>query len=314
MSWEYCLVDADWDKKIGYDKIQKLINYSKTKNVGILLWYNSAGDWNDTPYTPKNLLVNHNSRMNEFKKIKRMGVAGVKIDFFGGDGQSVIKYYHNILQDAAKVGLMVNFHGCTLPRGWSRTYPNLVNMESVKGMEFLTFDQHNADVAPNHNCMLPFTRNIYEPMDYTPVCFSEIPGKIRHTTQAHELATAVLFLAGIQHYAEIPKGMKKVPDYVKQIMKEIPVSWDETKFINGYPGKEVIIARRYGDTWYIAGINGEEKEKNITIKLLFVQNKNGILINDGNNNRSFTKTDLDLNFSKSITIKMIKNGGFLIQI
>ena len=314
MSWEYCLVDADWDVKIGYDKIKELIDYATPKNVSILLWYNSSGDWNDTPYSPKSMLVTREDRMKEFTRIKDMGVAGVKIDFFGGDGQSVIKYYQDILIDAASVGLMVNFHGCTLPRGWSRTYPNLVNMESVKGMEFITFDQRNADVAANHNCMLPFTRNVYDPMDYTPVCFSEIPNITRLTTQAHELALAVIFLGGIQHFAEIPRGMAKVPEYVKQIMKEIPVSWDETKFIEGYPGKEVIIARKSGDTWYIGGINGEMKKKNFTIDLSFIENEKGILINDGDNQRSFTKTEINLTISKSINIKMIENGGFLIKI
>ncbi|MFC2137423.1 glycoside hydrolase family 97 catalytic domain-containing protein, partial [Bacteroidota bacterium] len=281
---------------------------------GILLWYNSSGDWNDTPYTPKNLLINHESRMKEFNKIKEMGAVGVKVDFFGGDGQSVIEYYHGIMSDAAKVGLMVNFHGCTLPRGWQRTYPNLVNMESVKGMEFLTFDQRNADVATNHNSVLPYTRNIYDPMDYTPVCFSEIPNFKRYSTQAHELALAVIFLGGIQHYAEIPEGMAKVPNYVKELMKEIPIGWDETKFIDGYPGKDAIIARRSGDTWYIAGINGENKKKEYTIDLSFTETTKGILVNDGNNNRSFTKLDVNLNISKTINIGMKENGGFLIKL
>ncbi len=314
MGWEYCLIDADWDKKIGYDKIHELVDYAKKKNVGIILWYNSSGDWNDTPYSPKSILVTKEDRMKEFKKVKEMGVVGLKIDFFGGDGKSVIQYYHDILNDAAEVGLMINFHGCTLPRGLQRTYPNLVNMEAVRGMEFLTFDQYNDDLASNHNAMLPFTRNVFDPMDYTPVCFSEIPGFTRYTTQSHELALAVLYLGGIQHYAETPTGMKKVPDYIKELMKEIPIGWDETKFIDGYPGKVVIIARRSGNTWYIAGINGENEKKEVTIDLSFIQKTNGIHIHDGENNRSFVKENIQLIDSKELSIHMIENGGFLIKL
>lgn len=314
MGWEYCLIDAGWDLQIGYDKIKKLADYGKAKNVGIILWYNSAGDWNDTPQTPRDLMLTHESRMNEFAKIKEMGIKGVKVDFFGGDGQSVIKYYHDILTDAAEVGIMVNFHGCTLPRGWQRKYPNLVNMEAIKGMEFLTFGQADADLGPNHNSVLPFTRNVFDPMDYTPVCFSEIPNISRHSTQSHELALAVLFLGGVQHFAEIPEGMANVPDYVKEIMKEIPVKWDDTKFIDGYPGKLAVVARKKGNNWYVAGINGENQKKDIKIDLSPLDKNEGFIIKDGDNNRSFVKEEISLSDNKIITLNLLENGGFLMKL
>jgi alpha-glucosidase len=280
MGWDYCLVDADWHIKIGYDSLAILADYAATKNVGILAWYNSAGSWNDTPYGPRDRMLTKESRAKEFALLKKIGVKGVKVDFFGGDGQDMMSYYIDIIEDAAKYGIMVNTHGCTLPRGWWRTYPNLVTMEAVKGEEYVTFTQENADLQPNQCCMLPFTRNVFDPMDFTPTVFGEIPGRNRITTNAFELALQVIFHSGIQHVAETAKGMKHVPDYIKQYMKDFPVAWDETKFVDGYPGKLVVMARKIGNTWYVSGINGENIEKDLTIDLSFIKAKKGEFISD----------------------------------
>ncbi|HMP85034.1 MAG TPA: glycoside hydrolase family 97 catalytic domain-containing protein, partial [Verrucomicrobiota bacterium] len=182
MGWRYCLIDSMWDAQIGYEKIAELVQYARSKGVDILMWYNSNGDWNDAPQTPRNRMLTHESRIEEFDKLKAMGVAGLKVDFFGGDGQSVINYYHDILQDSAAYGFMMNFHGATLPRGWQRTYPHLMTMESIRGLEFYTFEQPNADKAPAHGTMLPFTRNVFDPMDFTPVVFDKINRIQRRTT------------------------------------------------------------------------------------------------------------------------------------
>ncbi|MBA7537415.1 Glucan 1,4-alpha-glucosidase SusB [subsurface metagenome] len=134
-------------------------------------------------------------------------------------------------------------------------------MEAVRGFEYATFGQETADKVSRKSTILPFTRNTFDPMDFTPVCFNEYDNNTRVTGNAAELAQAVLFLSGVQHYAEIPAGMEKVPDYVKEIMREVPVDWDETRFVDAYPGKYIVLARRKDDTWYVAGINGEEREK-----------------------------------------------------
>jgi hypothetical protein len=312
MGWEYCLVDAFWDQKIGFEKIKELVKYAETKRVGIVLWYNSAGDWNTTVLSPKSKLLTHTDRVAEFSKLKEFGVKGVKVDFFGADGQSMMAYYIDIIEDAAKYGLMVNCHGSTLPRGLHRTYPNLVSMEAIRGFEFVTFEQVNADRQPNHCCVIPFTRNVNDPMDFTPVCFSEVPNMQRKTSNAFELAVSVLFLSGLQHYAEVPQGMIKMPDYVKNILKAVPVSWNESKFVDGYPGKFVVIARRDNATWYVAGINGENQDKTIKVTLPFINRKEGVLISDGETNRSFSKNDIELNDSKSLNITIKANGGFLL--
>jgi len=268
MHWEYCLVDAAWDKKIGYEKIKELADYAATKKIGLILWYNSAGDWNTVKYTPKDKLLTHESRMQEFALISKMGIKGIKADFFAGDGQSMINYYQDILEDAAANHLLVNFHGATLPRGWQRTYPNLMTTEAVYGYEMITFNQKDADAAPAHMVMSAFARNAFDPMDFTPVSLYKIPKINRRTTVAFEMATAVIFLSGIQHFVEGPDGMAKMPDGVKRFMQNIPAVWDDIKFIDGYPGKFYAVARRAGKKWYVAAINGDSIAHEFSINSL----------------------------------------------
>ncbi len=316
MNWEYCLIDALWDNQIGYDKTKELIDYARTRGVGILLWYNSAGDWNSAPQTPRNLMVTHESRVKEFERLKSMGVAGLKIDFFGGDGQSVINYYHDILEDAAPYGFLINFHGATLPRGWQRTYPHLMTMEAIKGLEYVTFEQKHADEEPAHAAMLPFTRNVFDPMDFTPVVLDRIRNIERRTTSGFELALSVLFTSGIQHYAEIPEGMAKAPAYVRDFLKRVPSVWDDVKFIDGYPGRFVVMARRGEGRWYVAGINAEATEKKVNLdpgKLGL--RGSGQLIADGNSgNLSFRMETVRLAAGKSLEITIPPRGGFVLVI
>lgn len=312
MTWSYCLIDVNWDTQIGEEKIKELVAYAEERNVGLILWYNSAGEWNTTPYHPKSALLTHEQRLAEFGKLQEWGVKGVKIDFFGGDGQSMIAYYHDILKDAAEFNLLVNFHGATLPRGWHRTYPHLMTVEAIKGFEFITFTQEVADVEAKHSAMLPFTRNAFDPMDFTPMCFSKIPNIDRKTTNAFELALPSLFLSGIQHIAEVPSGMDAVPDYVRDYLKDIPVSWDETQFIDGFPGKLAVVARRAGDTWYVTGINGEGIPKKLSLDLSFLSGKAGLLITDGEAHPEFRKEEISIDGVFNLGLKA--NGGFIIKL
>jgi len=314
MGWRYTLIDAGWDKQIGYDKIRELVDYARGKGVGILLWYNSAGDWNETPQTPRDLMLTHESRIKEFAKLKDMGVAGLKIDFFGGDGQSMINYYLDILDDATPYGFLMNFHGTTLPRGWQRTYPRLMTMEAVRGLEYVTFEQNNADQEPSHAAMLPFTRNVFDPMDFTPMVLDHINRIQRRTTSAFELALSVLFTSGIQHYGEIPEGMAKAPGYVRDFLKGVPAVWDDTKFLDGFPGKWVVLARRGEGRWYVAGINGEATGKTLTLDLgeLPVRGS-GMLITDGDGgNLSFRQEKVRLAADGKLKVQLQPRGGFVL--
>jgi len=240
-------------------------------------------------------------------------VAGLKIDFFGGDGQSMIDYYLDILNDAAPYGFAMNFHGATLPRGWQRTYPNLMTMEAIKGMEYCTFEQVNADQEPTHATMLPFTRNVFDPMDFTPMALDRINNRIqRRTTSAFELALPVLFTSGITHYAEIPAGMAKAPDYVREFIKGIPSVWDDTKFIAGQPGKFVVLARQGGGRWYLAGINGETTESKLTLDLSKLRVRSGTLITDGTGgNLSFRQETIHLPSDKKLEVTLPPHGGLV---
>ena len=315
MGWRYCLVDGLWDKQIGDEKLAELIAYARTKGVHILLWYNSAGDWNTTPQTPRDRMLTHERRVAEFSRLRDLGVAGVKVDFFGGDGQSVIAYYHDILEDAATYGLLVNFHGATLPRGWERTYPNLMTMEAVRGLEYVTFGQDNADAEPSHAAMLPFTRNVFDPMDFTPMVLDHIRRIDRRTSSAFELALSVLFTSGIQHYAEIPEGMAKAPPYVRDFLRSVPSVWDDVRFLDGYPGRYVVMARRSGDRWFIAGINADSTARTLTLDLRDIPGAGGTLITDGGGgNLSFQRSAIRFTARRTMQVVMAPRGGFVVTI
>lgn len=311
MGWGYCLIDAEWDSRIGYEKIAELAKYAETKGVGLLLWYNSSGPWNSTVSSPKSQLLTHEQRVSEFKRIADMGIKGIKVDFFGGDGQSMIRYYHELMEDAANAKLMINFHGCTYPRSWHRTYPNLVTMESIKGMEFITFDQANAEAEPRHGATLCFTRNVFSPMDFTPMALTNIPGIERRTTNAYELATAVLYQSGIQHYAETAAGMSTVDERIQNILRDIPALYNESKLVDGYPAKLAVMARRAGDKWYVTGVNGENIEKDLSLDLSFMGKESGTLINEGVDAQSFNIEGITIS-EGTANLKMAPNGGFLI--
>lgn len=313
MHWQYCLIDADWDTKIGYDKVAELSAYAKQKNVGLLLWYNSAGDWNTVAYHPKDVLLTREGREKEFSRLQAMGIKGVKIDFFGGDGQSMIKYYVDILNDAAKYKLLVNFHGATLPRGWQKTYPHLMTAEAIYGMEMVTFDQSAADKQANHCAMLPFTRNAFDPMDFTPMNLTGLTSSncTRKTTPIFELALSVLFLSGIQHYAQAPEGMVRVPNDVKEFLRKLPANWDDVKFLEGFPGKYAVIARKSGNRWYIAGINGEKDEKKINLNIASFKKRKATLFTDGTNGELFSKAMLNAAKQTKYDITLNAKSGFV---
>ncbi len=311
MHWQYVLVDDGWDKNIGYEKMAEFVRQADAKNIGVILWYNSNGSWNNAPMTPKNKMHESKIRREEFARLQQMGVRGVKIDFFGGDKQATMKLYLDIFKDAADYGILVNCHGATIPRGWQRTYPNLVSMEAVRGMEYNTFEQENADQEPQHCCVLPFTRNAIGSMDYTPTVLDpKIRGTHLRTTPAFEIALAVIFESGIQHFGLVPDEMKLMSDEVKTYLQNVPTVWDETRLIDGYPGKCVIMARRSNDTWYIAGINGQNEPKNFAVDLSVLGRigQNRTLITDGPD-RSFASQPME---SQKVDVKIQPNGGFVL--
>ena len=308
MNWPYVLVDVNWDRNIGYEKIADLAAYAAKKDVGLFLWYNSSGDWNQTDYSPKSRLLTRADRRAEFQRLQGIGIRGIKVDFFPGDGASVMKYYVDILSDAADFGLMVNFHGTTLPRGLQRTYPNLVTSEAVKGFEMVTFFQDFADQEATHVAMLPFTRNLFDPMDFTPMVLGDIPGIERRTSNGFQLALPVLFTSGVQHLVTTPEQMSAVPESVRDYLRQLPGQWDESRFLDGYPGRYVVIARRSGKRWYVVGINAGTEARMFAPDLSFVPARMGSLIADGDQPRKLVLAEVSTGHPE---IAVAPSSGFV---
>ena len=264
----YMLIDAEWDVMGNGGTLSDALVYSQQKGVKPMIWYNSSTAWCSGP-GPGYRLNDPEKRDREFAWISGMGVKGIKVDFFGADSIGMMNYYLDILESAAKHQLMVNFHGATIPRGWQRTYPHFMTSEAVYGAEWYN---NNGRLTPNaawHNCTLPFTRNVIGPMDYTPCAFTD--SQHPHiTTHAHELALTIVFESALQHLADRPEGFLSQPTEVQHLITSLPVAWDDTRFLAGYPGESVAMARRSGNTWYVGIINGLDTEQSISVDWSFL--------------------------------------------
>ena len=279
MGYQSVLVDALWDKQIGRDKIEELAKYGKDKGVALYLWYNSNGYWNDAPQTPRGIMDNAIARRKEMKWMQSIGIRGIKVDFFGGDKQMTMQLYEDILSDANEYGLLVIFHGCTLPRGWERMYPNFASSEAVLASENLHFSQGSCDHEAFNATLHPFIRNTVGSMDFGGSALNKYynadnapRGSRRVTSDVYALATAVLFQSPVQHFALAPNNLTDSPSWAIDFMKEVPTTWDEVRFIDGYPGKYVILARRHGDKWYIAGVNAQKETLKLKVNLPMFSN------------------------------------------
>ena len=278
LGYRSVLVDAHWDSQIGYDKVAELSRYAQSKGIGLFLWYNSNGFWNDAPQGPRQKMNKSSVRRQEMKWMQENGILGIKVDFFGGDKQVMMQLYEDILTDANEFGLQCIFHGCTLPRGWERMYPNYVASEAVLASENLSFGQGACDAEAKNGCTHVFIRNTVASMDWGGSALNKRystgndRGTYRRTSDVYALATAVLFQSSVQHFALAPNNLEDAPAWAIDFMKQVPTNWDEVRFIDGYPGKYAIIARRAGDTWYIAGINAEKQPVKKVISLpMFVK-------------------------------------------
>ena len=275
MGWRSVLIDALWDVQIGYEKMAELARYGRERGVGLFLWYNSNGTWNDAPQSPKGKMDKSSARRKEMAWMQKNGILGIKVDFFGGDKQPMMQLYEDILTDANDFGLQVIFHGCTLPRGWERMYPKYVASEAVLASENLHFGQGSCDAEAQNACIHPFIRNTVGSMDFGGSTLNKHynkdnqHGTTRKTSDVFALATAVLFQSSVQHFAMAPNNLEDAPAWAVDFMKQVPTNWDETRFIDGYPGKYCIMARRAGNKWYVAGVtsDGTPLEKKIGKKL-----------------------------------------------
>jgi hypothetical protein len=319
LGYEYILIDALWDERIGKDRMADLIKYAGSKKVEVLLWYNSNGASNDAPQGPRNKLNSSIERKKEMKWLQDTGVKGLKIDFFGGDKQETMRYYEDILSDANDYGLMIEFHGATLPRGWERMYPNYTGSEAVQSSEMLVFYEDVRKLEAVNATLHPFIRNTVGSMDFGAVLLnkyltrSNSEHKKRLTTDGFQLATAVLFQNPVQPFALAPNNLTDVPAFEINFMKSVPTTWDETLFIDGYPGKYAVIARRHGSQWFIAGVNAQKDAFKLRVKLPVLSGRKAVLYNDDLKRTTFLKA-ITITKSGEAEVCIQPGGGFVLQV
>lgn len=279
LGWESCLIDGLWSQQIGREKMEELFAYAKEKGVEPLVWYNSNGAWNDAPQGLRMAMDNPVSRKKEMKWLKDHGVKGIKVDFFAGDKQETMKLYEQILSDANDYGISVIFHGCTMPRGWERMYPNYISSEAVRASENLVFNQSDCDIEAFNAALHPFIRNSLGAMEFGGTFLQHRlnrnpeKGNTRRTGDIFQLATAILFQSAIQNFALTPASLTEAPQFEIDFMKAVPTTWDETVLVDGYPGRYVVLARRSGDRWYVAAINADSETKKIKLNLPMLAGK-----------------------------------------
>ena len=305
----YVLIDAEWDEMLDGKTVEDAVKYANDKGIKPMIWYNSSVGWIDGAPTPKFRLNKPEDREKEFAWCEKIGVAGVKIDFFSGDSQLNMDFCIDLLESAARHHLLVNFHGATIPRGWQRTYPHLLSTEGILGAEWYNNNNVFTDKAAAHNATIPFTRNIVGPMDYTPCAFSD--SQYPHiTSNAHELALTVLFESALQHLADKPESYYAQPQQVQDFFGQLPTVWDETRYVSGYPGESVVLARRSGNTWYVAGINGTNDAKTLTFDLSFISGQNVSIFADT------AKKPWDIRTSTTLPTSMEcqPRGGFVLVV
>lgn len=311
MNLPYVLIDWEWDIMTNGGDLHDAIAYANERGIKPLLWYNSSTSWLGPG--PLFRLNKKEDRRAEFEKLQRMGVKGVKVDFFNHDSLSTMNYHIDILEDAADYELLVNFHGATVPRGWQRTYPNMVSIEGVYGAEWYNNLPILTDSAAWHNATLPFTRNVIGPMDYTPCTFTNSQHK-HLTTDAHELSLLVLFESTLQHLADRPEGYLAQTKEIQNLISELPTVWNDTKFLDGYPSDYVVLARQKENVWYVAGINGScDSAMEYELDLNFIDEKvfSITMITDN----QYGKLNLSkINYKDSFKVNMLPRGGFLFKI
>lgn len=319
MGYQSVLVDALWDKQIGRDKMEELAKYGKDKGVALYLWYNSNGYWNDAPQTPRGIMNNAIARRKEMRWMQSIGIRGIKVDFFGGDKQMTMQLYEDILSDANEYGLLVIFHGCTLPRGWERMYPNFASSEAVLASENLHFSQGSCDHEAFNATLHPFIRNTVGSMDFGGSALNKYynadnapRGSRRMTSDVYALATAVLFQSPVQHFALAPNNLTDAPSWAIDFMKEVPTTWDEVRFIDGYPGKYVILARRHGDKWYIAGVNAQKETLKLKVNLPMFSNGEKVRLFSDDKALQGSVKQIEIGKKQELQLAIPCNGGVLI--
>ena len=333
--YEAILVDNWWDKQIGRKRIEELSKYAKSKKVSLMLWYNSNGFENDAPQTPRQIMNNSIARKKEMAWMKKIGVVGIKVDFFGGDKQETMKLYEDILSDANDYGLEVIFHGCTMPRGWERMYPNYVSSEAALASENVFFTDYHAKKEAFEMTMHPFSRNAVASFDWGGVMMNKYFSKDnksrhqRYTSDVFEMATAITNQSSVNCICLYPNNLQDVPQWELDWLKNVPTAWGDTKFIAGYPTKYAVVARKSSvengsgaaltaGRWFVGGLNATDKPLALTLDLPMFAGKTVTYITDQPKKKGekfFTSVKKTLKVGKDGKAKVViqPNGGIIIE-
>ena len=333
--YEAILIDNWWDKQIGRKRIEELSKYAKSKKVDLMLWYNSNGFENDAPQTPRQIMNNSIARKKEMAWMKKIGVVGIKVDFFGGDKQETMKLYEDILSDANDYGLEVIFHGCTMPRGWERMYPNYVSSEAALASENVYFTDYHAKKEAFEMTMHPFSRNAVASFDWGGVMMNKYFSKDnksrhqRYTSDVFEMATAITNQSSVNCICLYPNNLQDVPQWELDWLKNVPTAWEDTKFIAGYPTKYAVVARKSSvengsgaaltaGRWFVGGLNATDKPLALTLDLPMFAGKTVTYITDQPKKKGekfFTSVKKTLKVGKNGKAKVViqPNGGIIIE-
>lgn len=295
-----------------WELLKELTDYAKAKNVDIWVWRpSSPRSGNKTDIG----LVDAQERARFMKKCREAGVRGLKIDFFHTENVFTVNLMENILRDAAKAHLMVIFHGVNKPTGDSYTYPNLLAKEAVRGLECVGAENSWAPgpAWPYHNTVLPFTRWLVGPADYTPLNFRNFcPSSVSFT---HQLATIYTFTSPMLIFAADMDDMLSCPG--RQFIEEVPVVWDETRVLpESRIGKLAALARRSGNTWYLSVLNGETPYEG-EFKMDFLPKgkyRMTIASDDGKNYKKIVISNRKIGSGQKLKISLLSGGGYLAKI
>ncbi|WPU92846.1 glycoside hydrolase family 97 catalytic domain-containing protein [Mucilaginibacter sabulilitoris] len=298
LGFKYTLFDAGWEKA---NREGKIIDHAIAKGVKPLVW-----GYSSEYFDPK-------KRKARFKQLAEMGVKGVKIDFWCSDRQEVMAALQSVFEDAAKEHLLIDLHGTTVPRGWQRTWPNYVTAEASLRTESYFYEPRFPEKAAEQNTVVPFTRNVAGPVDYTPFALT-IRKYPRLNTAVHELATAMTYTSGIIHFADSKEVFDSLPVDVKNLFKEMPSTWDRTECIIAEPGKSLVLSRQKDALHYIVGINGTNNK--LPVKLDLQKWGDGFskfrLISEGKDRLMEFKVQT-YPIKSDWSYVLVPKGGFIIQ-
>lgn len=315
---EYVILDEGWSVSttdISQPRsdlnLFELIRYAKSKNVDLILW----ASWRAIE-----------SQFFVLERYSQWGIKGIKVDFMDRADQWMVNFYERVAAEGAKHKLLVNFHGAYKPTGLQRTFPNVINFEGVCGLEQNKWSKDRN--TPKHNLTIPFIRMVTGPMDYTPVAMRNFhqkeysfnfhrPGSM--TTRAHEVATFVVFEGPLQMLADSPTNYEG-EEATTKFLSLLPTTWDELKVLKAEIGSCLVLARRKGDNWYVAGLNNNDMSREFTLDLSFITKNNSVakIFKDGINTHrhaeDFTVEEKKLTADKTMKLKMAAGGGFVIII